>query len=621
MQPVADLMSKTFEEPVRRYDTKSAAQLAVVAAIGSLVLSGCAHAGSSDLSKVLLDAILKNVFGGLAVFLFGMDIMTDALRSVAGASLRKFIEKVAGNRITALAVGTVVTGVIQSSSAFSLMVLAMIEAHLIRLSQALPMLFGANIGTTFTGWLFAWNVTKYGLTLIGAGYFGSLTFQKLGRIPDAEKGSRFLLGLGLVFLGLTIMSAGFKDPTVTDALRRFFSTMTGTGHLAVAKCIISGAIATAVVQSSSATLGIVIALAHLRVITFETAIGLILGLNIGTTVTAGLALLRGRTTVESKRVALAHFMFNVLGAFAIWVLIGPFTSGVEALSRFFEVQDTAKKVAVAHTTFNVTFSVLFTIVMGPFQALLLRIIRDPAQDPEDYLAVLKPKLLQEEPEIAIEASRTVLIGMSLTIAQMFGLLEEVVGAQAHHQRQIGELEKKLDRCQKSTGKWFTQLKTKHFGLHVSKEINRQQRIVNELESIGDSIDYIVTKLSELERSRGYVVDREVRASLLLVNQETVDYVAPFILALKQSKFAGWKDARQERRRLLTYIEGHQDQSIDLVQKQTHRTAESQPEEASSNETRTLGSEIVADIFDVYRSYRDIIMAGENIAKALAGKKY
>ena len=605
----------------RPQDNRFAVRLAILGAIAWFLLTGCGAHGSSDLSSVIIDALFKNVFGGLAIFLFGMDVMTDALRSVAGASLRKFIDKIAGNRFTAVAVGTVVTGVIQSSSAFSLMVLAMVEANLIRMSQALPMLFGANIGTTFTGWLFAWKVTKYGLTMIGAGYFGSLVMQKVGKLANAEQVSRFLLGLGMVFVGLTVMSEGFKDPVVTDALRSFFSTMTGTGHLAMAKCILAAAIATAVVQSSSATLGIVIALANLGVITFETAVGLILGLNIGTTVTAGLALLRGKTTVDSKRVAMSHFLFNVIGALMVWTVGSTFVAAVEWMSATLSIVDVAKKAAVAHTSFNLLFSVLFTLGLGGFQKLVSRIVPEQAEDPEDYLSVLKPRLIQQEPEIAIEASRKVLIGMSATLAQMFELLEETIGSGTDHRRRLGELEKKLDRVQKSMGKWFTRLRTKHFGIQVSKELNRQQRITSELESVGDSIDYIVLKLHELRREKGFVVEGEIRAHFLEVHEQVIQYLGRYVAAIERSEEVGWKDARLERRRILTFIEDRRDDSIELVQKRGIQLRDQEPHGPTAEESETIDAEIVADIYDVFRSYRDMVMAGENVAKALVGKKY
>ncbi len=251
--------------------------------------------------------IIYQVCGGLGIFLLGMKNMSEGMQAVAGERLRRMIGAVTNNRLMACGLGTVVTMIIQSSSVTTVMVVGLVNAGLMTLVQAIGVILGANIGTTITAWILVINLGKYGLPLLGAASLFYL-FTKRDKIRFT---AMFLMGIGMVFFGLELMKNGFgpiKDmPEFIAWFRRFHPD----NYLGIWKCILTGAVLTAVVQSSSATVGITMGLAYTGAIHFPTAMALILGENIGTTVTAYLASLGAGT--NARRAAYSHFLFKVIG--------------------------------------------------------------------------------------------------------------------------------------------------------------------------------------------------------------------------------------------------------------------------------------------------------------------
>ena len=239
-----------------------------------------------DADKVEL--ILKMVFGvlgGLGIFLLGMKNMSEGMQAIAGARLRKMISAVTDNRFMACGVGTFVTSIVQSSSVTTVLVVGFVSAGLMTLAQAIGVIMGANIGTTITGWILALKIGKYGLPILGA---AALVF-----LFSKNERSRFtgmaVMGIGMVFFGLELMSSGFKPMRTMPEFVEWFSAFDASTYFGMWKCVFVGCLLTCIVQSSSATLGITMGLAVNGMIGFETAAALVLGENIGTTVTAVLA--------------------------------------------------------------------------------------------------------------------------------------------------------------------------------------------------------------------------------------------------------------------------------------------------------------------------------------------
>ena len=278
--------------------------------------------------------IIFQVCGGLGIFLLGMKNMSEGMQAVAGDRLRKMIGAITNNRIFASGVGALVTCVIQSSSVTTVMVVGMVNASIMTLTQAIGVILGANIGTTITGWILVVKVGKYGLPLLGISAF----FYLFSKKDTIRFFAMFLVGLGMVFFGLQLMKNGFAPIKELPGFEAWFHKFQPDTYLGVWKCVMVGAVLTAIVQSSSATLGITMALALTGAIDFHTAAALILGENIGTTITAFLASLGAFT--NAKRAAYAHVIFNVLGVFWITLLFVPYTNLIDRIITKTQVCDT-----------------------------------------------------------------------------------------------------------------------------------------------------------------------------------------------------------------------------------------------------------------------------------------
>ncbi|MBT8203602.1 MAG: Na/Pi cotransporter family protein, partial [Acidimicrobiia bacterium] len=311
-----------------------------------------AQAGAADpIDWVLL---LSGLFGGLAIFLLGMDRMTESLRVVAGDRLRGVLLKLTSNRIMGILTGAGITAVIQSSSVTTVLVVGFISSGLMSFQQSLGVILGANIGTTITAQIIAFKVTSYALFAVAGGF--AVTF--LSKRGDRQALGAVVLGLGLVFFGMSLMGDAMSplrtSDTFVDLMARLENPFLG---------VAVGAAFTALVQSSSATTGIVIVLAQQGLISLETGIALVLGANVGTSVTALLASI-GKPR-EALRAGVAHALFNVGGAI-IWLpFIGLLADAVQDIGGA-----TARQVANAHTFFNVLNAFLVVGFIPAFARLI-----------------------------------------------------------------------------------------------------------------------------------------------------------------------------------------------------------------------------------------------------------
>ena len=265
--------------------------------------------------------MLISVIGGLGIFLLGMKNMSEGMQAVAGNRMRKLINAVTNNRFIACGVGISITSLIQSSSVTTVMVVGMVNAGLMNLAQAIGVILGADIGTTITGWILVLEIAKYGLLIIGFSAFFFL-FSKREVIRYT---AMMILGLGMVFYGLQLMKNGFAPLKEMPEFIAWFSRFEPKDYFGVLKCCLIGTIVTAIVQSSSATLGITMGLVGTGVLSFETGAALVLGENIGTTITACLAAIGSST--NAKRAALAHVIIKVIGV--AWITaIFPLPAGL-----------------------------------------------------------------------------------------------------------------------------------------------------------------------------------------------------------------------------------------------------------------------------------------------------
>lgn len=302
-------------------------------------------------------SMIVALFGGLAIFIYAMDEMGKGLQKVAGASLKKILEVLTSVPIIGVAVGALVTAVIQSSSATTVMVIGFVNAGLMNLKQAIAVIMGSNIGTTVTSQLITFNITQYYMGMIAIGFILSFVVKK-DRIRNIGK---VVFAFGLLFMGLDLMSEAMYPLRESTA---FASFMTTFGEYAIL-AVLAGALLTCVIQSSSASMGILLAMTSTGLITLDIALPAILGFNIGTCVTCLLASIG--TKINAKRAALAHVTFNIAGALIFLLLLPVFEDIVLMISPEGNID---KQIANAHTIFNV----VTTLVLLPFVNILAKFV-------------------------------------------------------------------------------------------------------------------------------------------------------------------------------------------------------------------------------------------------------
>jgi len=373
-----------------------------------VVLTTNLYAGSSSNDgEISLFLIATGLLGGLGMFLYGMEMMSDGMKMTAGDSMRAILEKLTSNRFIAVFIGAFVTMVIQSSSATTVMLVSFVNSGLLNFVQALGVVLGSNIGSTVTAQIVAFKVTDYALLLIAAGSVMALFAKK-----DTVKHLGFvILGFGLLFYGMKVMSDTMKPlrtvPTFNSILTSFENPFLG---------IIAGAVFTALIQSSSATTGIVITLASGGSITLEAGIPLILGANIGTCVTAILAGLNA--TRDAKRVAIGHVTFNIIGVlmFCFWI---PYFADFIAQTS----DNVPRQIANAHTIFNI----MATIIFIPFTPFISKTILRYFPDKEELRNIEQPAILNLDEKVLNQPGAAINSAQA-EIGGVVGLTERVVGS-------------------------------------------------------------------------------------------------------------------------------------------------------------------------------------------------
>ncbi len=329
--------------------------------------------------------MIIGLIGGLGLFLYGMKLMGDGLENVAGEKLKSILEKVTSNRIMAVVVGAAVTAIIQSSSATTVMVVGFVNAGLMNLSQAAGVIIGANIGTTVTAQLVAFKLEDVAPIFIGIGT-AIILFSKNKKRRDL---GNIILGFGILFMGLGVMSEAMTPMKDSPAFKDFILMIGDNWILG----IITGLAMTAVLQSSSATTGLLIALASTGAINMSVALPVIFGCNIGTCVTALLSSIG--TNKTARKAALIHLIFNLAGTLVFLPLMTPLTHLVESLTP----GDIKRQIANAHTVFNVTNTIVMLPLINYLIIIVNKLIPGEAEIEKVGAAYLDDRLL-ETPVIA-----------------------------------------------------------------------------------------------------------------------------------------------------------------------------------------------------------------------------
>lgn len=434
--------------------------------------------------------------------------MSEGLQSVAGDVVKNTINTITKNRISAVIVGTIVTIVVQSSSVTTVMVVGFVNAGLMNLTQAIGVILGANVGTTITGWIISIKIGKYGLLLIGMGIFPLL----FGKSNKARQIGRILFSVGMIFFGLVIMSDAFKPLRSMPEFLEMISYFSAQNYASYFACIIVGCILTVVVQSSSAMLGITMAMATSGVIEFHTAAALVLGENIGTTITALLASVGANIT--AKRAARAHAIFNALGVLIVFSIFPIYINFIEwvvpseanlrnAAGGFDNI---AVHIATGHTIFNVTATIIFIPLLGILAKVVTKITPDHGVKEQHHLVMLyDPSTMI--PATALAQADLEMAKMKDIMGRLYSLADELFIAKSKKSpadiiMKAKDYESITDNIQKEVTVYTVKLMESPLSEKESIHARGILKEVDELESIADYIEKLVcyserTKIEEI----------------------------------------------------------------------------------------------------------------------------
>ena len=431
--------------------------------------------------------MMMGLFGGLALFLFGMDQMSDALKAALGDQMKVLLAKLTRNRFTAAITGAFVTAVIQSSSVTTVLVVGFVSAGMMTMSQSIGVIMGANVGTTITAQIVAFKVEEAALWMIAIGFL----MMFVSKQEKVKLYGNMLMGLGLIFFGMSLMGDAMNP---LRSYEPFLQLMTEMDRPFLA--ILIGALFTALVQSSSATTAIVITMAGQGLISLEAGIALAFGANIGTCVTALLAAL-GKPR-EAIRAAVVHLFFNVGGVIiwlpfisllAVWVTgFSPTHPELEGTARL--AAEVPRQIANAHTVFNI----LNTVIFISFTSYLARLVHWLIPEKiEVEKVIIRPKYLDdtliETPALALQNARFEIARMGEIVQKMFTELRE---AFLHRDRnkfeEVRKMDDQIDILDGEILRYLADIRTQELSEKESNDVGLIMAAADEIESVGDVIE-------------------------------------------------------------------------------------------------------------------------------------
>jgi phosphate:Na+ symporter len=562
------------------------------------------------LQLLLNQKLIFGLMGGLGLFLFGMKIMSEGLQKIAGNRMRKILASLTNNRIVGALVGIAVTAMVQSSSATTVMVVGFVNAGLMSLVQSIGVILGANIGTTVTAQLIAFKITKYALPAIGIGAALKLFTQNRKWSYAGE----ILLGFGLLFFGLSVMKSAFDPLKASEEFRQLFMVV-GNNHLLG---VLIGAVLTIIVQSSSATIGITLALASSGLLSFDASVALILGENIGTTITANLAAIG--TNLAARRTAFVHFLFNSLGVCYMLVLFPFFLQFISAMTpgdADFVIQTQeqvarmggevgdkpfiARHIANTHTMFNIVNTIIFLPLVGLLAKLSTFAVRGREEDVEFHLKYLDNRVLSTPP-IALAQARSETRRMAQIAQEMVN--ETFLFLQDNDLKRVSGLQKKedlTDILQKEITDFLVALSQKSLDREDSKEIASMMNMINDLERVGDHCENLWT-LNQRKLDQRITFSDVAINGIAKISQLTSGFLTTIITALNQKD----KEVFDEAQRLEDAID-------DLEEKLRNNHIK----RLNTGEC-TVNSGLI--FIDMLHNFEKIGDHTFNLAKAVVGKK-
>ena len=482
-----------------------------------------------------------SVLGGLAMFLYGMALMSEGLQKSAGDRLRAFMAKMTSNAFKRVLTGTVVTCLVQSSSATTIMVVSFVNAGLLTLGNAIGVIMGANIGTTLTAWItslgFSVNIALFAVPMMGVGFV--LHSSKKATMKNI---GQFLMGFAVMYVGLTFM----KDCSnailgeYQTGMMNFFGSINGFGFWSILLFLVAGAVLTIVLQASSATMAITMLLAASGLIDFKLAVAMVLGENIGTTITANIAAAVANTS--AKRAARAHTIFNIVGVIWVLCIFGPIvklicmimtelgfqdpmaaSAQLAAIAKSGETVDAAVMsnlkdsllygIAMLHTLFNVTNTLVLIWFTPLIEKAVVWLVKEPKGESEKY----RLKYISGGPlhtaELSLQEAKLELIHFAEICRNGFTYVREAINEQ--DKEKFDDLNDKLikyeeitDRIEYEIATYLNEVSKNEISYEATERIKAMYKIIGEMESLGDSGESIGRILKRKE-AHGKVFDKTI----------------------------------------------------------------------------------------------------------------
>jgi phosphate:Na+ symporter len=455
--------------------------------------------------------LIFGLLGGLALFLYGMGQMADSLKIVAGDRMKSILARLTRNRVTGVLTGAFVTAVIQSSSVTTVLVVGFISAGLMTLAQSVGVILGADIGTTITAQIIAFNIKEYSLLLVAAGFLVMFTARR----DTTRHYGTAIMGLGLVFLGMGIMGEAMKP---LRSWQPFLDVMAGLENPWLGIAV--GAVFTALVQSSSATVGIIIVLGSQGLVSLPAGIALLLGANVGTTVTALLASI-GRPR-EAQRAAVIHLIFKVVGVL-IWVFlidqliwlatqVSPAHPELAGSTRL--AAETPRQIANAHTLFNVANTLLFLPFVNLFVWLVRRLVPDRPEGDRGVRIKYLDEGLVRTPAFALDRARLEMLHMGDRVTSMLDdILPVTLGGDRENLRGFSVRDDEVDQLHGEIVTYLGRVSQETLTEAQKDELLKLMEATNDLENIGDIIETNLVRLGHSRLDDGVHVSAATAAVL------------------------------------------------------------------------------------------------------------
>lgn len=478
------------------------------------------------------------LIGSLGLFLYGMKIMSEGLQKVAGDRLRSILTAMTTNRVTGVLTGLMITALIQSSSATTVMVVSFVNAGLLTLTQSISVIMGANIGTTVTAWIislfgFKVDVSSFALPLLGIAipliFSSKSTRKSLGE---------FIFGFSFLFMGLAYLKDNVPNLAENPEMLAFIQNYTGMGYLSILLFLFLGSIITIVVQSSSATMAITLVMCSMNWIPFELAAALVLGENIGTTITANLAALTANTS--ARRAAFAHFMFNVFGVLWMLVLFYPFTGMISYFVDTYMASDPQVAVSFKLSAFHTAFNICNVCIMIWFVKLIEKtvclIIRKKEDDEEYRLRFISSGMLSTA-ELSILQARKEIHLYSERTFRMFRMVQDLLHTEKDDDfnklfSRIEKYENISDNMELEIANYLNQVSEGRLSSESKLQIRSMLREVTEIESIGDSCYNLARTINRKRQTNQDFTEKQYEHIHFMMNM-TAEALSQMILVIEK----------------------------------------------------------------------------------------